>query len=121
MVVYIAPVLLFVVLTIAHRKRFLAFGALDWLPALFVVYVVVSLLLTSDILSVGPSATVKGLVQLVALGPIVYYFLTFGPGISSLRIGSTSPSWLRRLYRQCWPRRGDKSLEPVGRLWLARS
>jgi O-antigen ligase len=78
---YTAPALLFVILTIARRKRVLEFRAIDWLPAMYVAYVVVSLWLTSDILTTDPAAAVKGLVQLVALGPIVYYFLTFGPGI----------------------------------------
>jgi exopolysaccharide production protein ExoQ len=52
----------------------------DFLPAVYVAYVVVSM----TVLSNGPQgdslATPKNLFLTVALGPLVYYFLTIGPG-----------------------------------------
>ena len=77
---YIAPALLFVGLTFARRRRVLAFSPLDWLPAAYVLYVVASIWLTSTFFQTDPPLAAKAIVTLTAIGAIVYYFLTFGPG-----------------------------------------
>jgi O-antigen ligase len=79
---YTAPALLFLALTIARRQRVVAFRPIDALPAAYVAYVVLSFAMTTNVLGISPLTTGKGILELVALGPLVYYFLTFGPGIA---------------------------------------
>ncbi|MDQ3671864.1 MAG: O-antigen ligase family protein [Actinomycetota bacterium] len=78
---YIAPSLIFVWLTLAQRRRVIAFTRLDWLPAAYVLYVVASMLTTSTFIQSDPAGSAKSIVTLVAVGAIAYYFLTFGPGV----------------------------------------
>ena len=80
-VLNIAPALLFAVVTISRRRHVLRFTWVDWLPAAFVAYVMTSIALTSNILSENPTGSAKAIFTIVALGPLIYYFLTFGPGI----------------------------------------
>jgi O-antigen ligase len=77
---YIAPALVLVLLTLIRPARALELSALDWLPLGYVAYVAVSIVLTTNALREDPAGSAKAFVTLVALGPIVYYFLTRGPG-----------------------------------------
>jgi O-antigen ligase len=80
-VLYIAPALLFAGLTIARRQRTLHPQLVDWLPGAYVAYVVASSLLTSHVIESNPSGAGKAFFTIVVIGPVVYYFLTFGPGL----------------------------------------
>lgn len=79
---YIAPALLMLVLTFVRREREhgVPMRLVDWLPAAYVGYVVASILLTTDDLESNPTGTGKAIFIIVGLGPVVYYFLTLGPG-----------------------------------------
>lgn len=77
---YTAPALLLAALTVLRRRHGFALSPVDWLPIAYVVYVLASLLLTSDTFEENPVGSAKAIVSVVALGPIVYYFLTVGPG-----------------------------------------
>ena len=87
--VYLAPVLVFVPMTLLGWKP-LRIRWYDVLPGAFVVYVFVVMLMTSDLLQTDTVGTGKAFFQIVAVGAVVYYFLVFGPG------GSISP------VRICW-------------------
>lgn len=78
---YIAPVLLLGALTVMQRRPLLAPSAVDWLPGAYVFYVIASILATSTTIQSDPAGAAKAIVTLVAIGPIVYYFLIFGPGV----------------------------------------
>ena len=78
---YIAPALIMLVLTLFRRERVLRTTAVDFLPGAYVVYVVVSLALTSDILQTSPVGSLKAIFTILAIGPVVYYYLTLGPGV----------------------------------------
>jgi O-antigen ligase len=76
---YIAPAVLLGVVTIA-RARVAIVSVVDFLPAAYVAYVLVSIAVTSSVLQANPLGTSRLLFLTVALGPLVYYFLTIGPG-----------------------------------------
>ncbi len=78
--VYIAPILLFVALTVARPDRSRRSSKVDWLPAAYVAYVFVAMYLTSDLVQTNPFGALKALVTIVGIGAILYYFLVIGPG-----------------------------------------
>jgi O-antigen ligase len=82
---YIAPALLLIVLTVLRREHGVAASPVDWLPGAYVAYVIASIGLTTDTLQSDPTGSAKAILTVVALGPIAYYFLVFGPGA---RIGT---------------------------------
>ena len=77
---YTAPALVMLGLTLVRRDRSASARWIDWLPGLYVLYVLVSIALTTDLLESNATGTAKAFVLFVAIGSIVYYFLTFGPG-----------------------------------------
>jgi O-antigen ligase len=85
---YIAPALIMLGLTLLRRERVLEARVIDYLPGAYVAYVIASLALTSDMLQTSPMGSLKAIFTILAIGPVVYYFLTFGPGVqvSSERI-----------------------------------
>jgi O-antigen ligase len=76
---YIAPAVLLGVITIA-RARAAAISVVDFLPAAYVAYVLASIVITSTALQANPLGTLRLVFLTVALGPVLYYFLTIGPG-----------------------------------------
>ncbi len=84
---YLAPALVFIPMTLLDwRPRIVRWY--DVLPGAFVVYVLVVILMTSDLLRTDTVGTGKAYFQIVVLPAVVYYFLVFGPGrsISPTRI-----------------------------------
>ena len=81
-VLYIVPALLFAALTIAQPRRDLRPQWVDWLPAAYVTYAILSSLLTSNVIASNPTGAGKAFFTIVVIGPVVYYFLTFGPGFT---------------------------------------
>jgi O-antigen ligase len=81
-VLYIVPALLFAVLTVARPSRRLRPQLVDWLPAAYVLYAILSSLLTSNFIVSDPGSAGKAFFTIVVIGPLVYYFLTLGPGFT---------------------------------------
>jgi O-antigen ligase len=79
--VYIAPALIMLGLTLLRRERVVEPRWIDVLPAAYVAYVVASLALTSDMLQTSPIGSLKAVFTILAIGPVVYYYLTLGPGV----------------------------------------
>ena len=77
---YIGPALVLLGLTFIRREKDVPVRRIDWLPALYVTYVFSSIALTTDLLQSNLVGTAKAFVLVVAIGSIVYYFLTLGPG-----------------------------------------
>ena len=76
---YVGPALMLVVLTVMRRRASHSRTWLDVIPAVYVAYVFGSLVLTHG-LSTRPAGSLKAFFEIVALGAVVYYFLTSGPG-----------------------------------------
>jgi O-antigen ligase len=76
---YIAPAVLLGAVTIA-RARAAAISFVDFLPAAYVAYVLASIAVTSTALHANLLGTLRLVFLTVALGPLLYYFLTIGPG-----------------------------------------
>jgi O-antigen ligase len=76
---YIAPAVLLGAITIA-RAGAAAISFVDFLPAAYVAYVLASIAVTSTALQANPLGTLRLVFLTVALGPLLYYFLTIGPG-----------------------------------------
>jgi O-antigen ligase len=76
---FTVPAGLLLVLTILRRDTS---GArfVDLLPAAYVAFVFLSIVLTTSNLQTNPSGTLRYFYVITALGPVVYYFLAFGPG-----------------------------------------
>jgi O-antigen ligase len=77
---YTAPALVMLGLTFVRRDRGVRAHWIDWLPGVYVIYVLASIVLTTDLLDSNMTGTAKAVVLFVAIGAIVYYFLTLGPG-----------------------------------------
>jgi O-antigen ligase len=76
--VYIAPCLVLAVHTI-RRPSHLKVTWYDYLPALFVVLVFISMAVTSSTLAdAGLFSAFKAVFVTVAIGPVVYYFVVYG-------------------------------------------
>lgn len=78
--IYIAPAVLLGGITVLRLRRGAIVSFVEFLPAAFVAYVLVSIAVTSDAFQINPLGTFRVLFLMVALGPLVYYFLTIGPG-----------------------------------------
>lgn len=76
---YTIPAVIFMVMTVA-RLGSAPFTALDVVPAAYVVFVLASAYLTSDEFATRTVGVVRYLFVVVAIGVVVYYFLTLGPG-----------------------------------------
>jgi O-antigen ligase len=74
--VYVLPALALGVLTIIDRSREVRLTAIDYFPAAFLAYSLISLVVTSTALQSTP----KLVYTTIMLGPVVYYFLRVGPG-----------------------------------------
>jgi O-antigen ligase len=77
---YTAPAVLLGAITIARARAGTIVSFVDFLPAAYVAYVLASVALTSTELQANPFGTLKFVFLTVALGPLLYYFLTIGPG-----------------------------------------
>jgi O-antigen ligase len=77
---YVAPAALLGAITIARARTGAAVLLVDFLPAAYVAYVLGSIALTSTELQANPFGTLRFVFVTVALGPLLYYFLTIGPG-----------------------------------------
>jgi O-antigen ligase len=77
---YLAPLLVMLGLTLIRRDPTAPIAAIDWLPAAYVVYSIGSIAVTTDLLHTDSTGTAKAVLLVVAAGPIIYYYLTFGPG-----------------------------------------
>ena len=85
---YIGPCVVLAVQTI-RRPSQLRVPWYDYLPALFVVLVFISMAATSDLVAVaGPSGAFKAVFVTVAIGPVVYYFVVYGASaaLSAVRV-----------------------------------
>jgi len=67
-------------LTFVRRDRTVRVRWIDWLPGVYVLYVLASMVLTTNLLESNVTGTAKAVVLFVAIGSIVYYFLIVGPG-----------------------------------------
>jgi len=79
---YTAPAVFMAALTVIRQQHRIPASFVDWMPATYVLYVLGSMMMTSDVLQASPVSTAKAVFTVVALGPIIYYFLTFGPGVN---------------------------------------
>jgi len=79
---YAAPAVVLAVLTLANWRRRSDGGLVDLFPAAYVVYVFLSIAITTTLLQDELFGTGKVLFMTTALGAVVYYFLVFGPGRS---------------------------------------
>jgi len=77
---YTAPALVMLALTFVRRDRTVRVRWIDWLPGVYVLYVLASMVLTTNLLESNVTGTAKAVVLFVAIGSIVYYFLIVGPG-----------------------------------------
>jgi O-antigen ligase len=77
---YTAPAILLGAITIARARAGTIVSFVDFLPAAYAAYVLVSVAVTSTELQANPFGTLKFIFLTVALGPLLYYFLTIGPG-----------------------------------------
>lgn len=77
---YTAPALVMLALTFIRRDRTVRVRWIDWLPGVYVLYVLASMVLTTNLLESNATGTAKAVVLFVAIGSIVYYFLILGPG-----------------------------------------
>jgi len=84
-VVYTAPVLLLAALTVLRIRAGARMTFVEFLPAAYVAYVLISMAVASNVFHSDPSGTLKVVFLSVAIGPVVYYFLTIGPGIAVSR------------------------------------
>jgi O-antigen ligase len=77
---YTAPAVLLGALAIVRARAAAVILWIDFLPAAYVAYVLASVALTSNELQANPLGTLRFVFLAVALGPLLYYFLTIGPG-----------------------------------------
>ncbi len=79
---YVGPAAGLLLLTLLRRNHRVPVSALDLAPVGFVVYVFVSIVLTTNLIHTDLRNTLKVVFLNIALGVVVYYFLTVGPGAS---------------------------------------
>ena len=84
-VVYTAPLLLLGGLTVVRARTGTPVTLVEFLPAAFVAYVLVSMAVASGGFQGNPTAALKVVFLTVAVGPLIYYFLTIGPGTAVSR------------------------------------
>lgn len=77
---YTGPALLLLVLTVARRDQSARLSRVDFLPAAYAAYALASIALTTNLLRSNTVGTAKAFLVIVAIGAIVYYYLTIGPG-----------------------------------------
>jgi O-antigen ligase len=77
---YIGPAVLLGALAVFRRNPSIPFERVDWLPGLYAAYTLASIALTTDLLRANTTGTAKAFFIIVAIGAIVYYYLTIGPG-----------------------------------------
>ena len=77
---YTVPAVLFIALTFMRPNRAVAVSRVDFLPGAYAAYVLASIALTTNLLTTNTSGTAKAYFVIVAMGVVLYYFLTFGPG-----------------------------------------
>jgi O-antigen ligase len=78
--IYTAPAILLAVLAATRARPGATLSYVEFMPAAFVAYVLASIFFTSDALQTNPAGTMRFFFVMVALGPLLYYFLTIGPG-----------------------------------------
>ena len=88
---YTVPAVLFIVLTFMRPNRAAGFSRVDLLPGAYAAYVLASIALTTNLLTSNTTGTGKAYFVIVAMGVVLYYFLTFGPGARCRRARSSSP------------------------------
>jgi O-antigen ligase len=79
-VLYLAPALVLTAITLMRARAASIVSVVEFLPAAYVAYVLVSIAVTSNDLQADPVGTLRFVFLIVALGPVLYYFLTIGPG-----------------------------------------
>jgi len=76
---YIGPALVLAMLTILRRRN-VPVRIVDYLPGVYVAYVLAAILLTTSLIKDETVGTAKAVFTIQVIGAVVYYFLTFGPG-----------------------------------------
>jgi O-antigen ligase len=75
---YMAPPIVLLMRTLAAKGAARQLFLIDVLPALYILYVLSSLVFTTDYLRVAPASSVKTVYTTVAIGILAYYLLAFG-------------------------------------------
>jgi O-antigen ligase len=78
--IYVVPAVVLSLHTIARRDRRSPIAWFDFLPAAYLVLVIGSMALTTQLLETDAASSLKAVFRAVALGPLVYYFVAFRAG-----------------------------------------
>lgn len=120
---FIVPGALFAALTLLRPERSLRMTWIDWLPAAYAAYVLASVAATTDDLQSNATGTARAYFVAVALGVVVFYYLTVGPGTAiqpatvllTVTVGAAIQGILAALeYASGWNVWGDSRWSTAG-------